>query len=114
MSECLFCKIVSREIPADIVYEDSHCIAFRDIDPQAPVHILVVPHRHIESVHTIPAEQSHLMSSLFDAVRKIVVDEEISESGYRLVINSGKDGQQSVPHLHIHILGKRSLQWPPG
>lgn len=111
MSDCLFCKIVAGAIPAQIVYQDAHTVAFRDIDPQAPVHVLVIPKEHIPSVAHLSGDAcQHLMA----AVNAVAKEQGIAESGYRVVSNIGKDAQQSVPHLHWHVLGGRALQWPPG
>lgn len=108
---CLFCRIVSGEIPSTRVYEDEKVLAFRDIDPQAPVHILIVPKEHYDSVVDAPAELVGYMSKI--AV-KLAEQEGIAEKGFRVVMNTGEDGGQSVKHLHMHLLGGRSLQWPPG
>lgn len=113
MSDCLFCKIVAGEIPSTKVYEDEHTYAFNDIDPKAPTHVLVIPKAHVTDVHDSNADRS-LYGNLLQAVTNIVTKLKLTENGYRLVINSGKDGGQLVPHLHIHVLAERSLQWPPG
>lgn len=107
----LFTKIINREIPADIVYEDEHCVAFRDIDPKAPVHILIVPRAEIPGVADVPESGDH--QHLLNAARKVAEQEGLS-AGYRLVINQGEEAGQSVPHLHVHLLGGRPLAWPPG
>lgn len=107
----LFTKIINREIPGDIVYEDEHTVAFRDIDPKAPVHVIIVPRQEIPGVADVPEEGDHLY--LLNTARKVA--EQLGlEKGYRLVINQGEDAQQSVPHLHVHLLGGRPLSWPPG
>lgn len=111
---CLFCRIVAGEIPAKIVHEDEDTIAFRDIDPKAPTHVLVIPRRHIDSVHALEPEDAELMGRLFIAAKKVAEEEGIAESGYRLVINNGGHAGQSVDHIHLHVLGGRSLAWPPG
>lgn len=113
MSDCLFCKIVAGEIPSTKVYEDESCYAFKDIDPKAPTHLLVIPKKHVSDIHDVNAS-TELMGNLLQAVSSIVQEKKLTEKGYRLVINSGKDGGQLVPHLHVHILAERSLQWPPG
>lgn len=111
MSDCLFCKIVAGQIPAQIVYQDDFTVAFSDINPQAPVHVLVIPKEHIPSVaHLSGASCHHLM----EAVNAVAKQQGIAESGYRVVSNVGKDAQQAVHHLHWHVLGGRALQWPPG
>jgi histidine triad (HIT) family protein len=107
----LFTKIINREIPADIVYEDNHVVAFRDINPQAPVHIVIVPRTEISGVATVPEEGDH--THLLNAARRIAEREGL-DSGYRLIINQGADGGQTVDHLHMHLLGGRKLNWPPG
>jgi histidine triad (HIT) family protein len=108
----LFTKIINREIPADIVYEDDHVVAFRDIDPKAPVHILIIPRTEIPGVANVEETGDHLY--LLNAARKIAEAEGLVEQGYRLVINQGEAAGQSVPHLHMHLLGGRDLSWPPG
>ncbi|MCA9411065.1 MAG: histidine triad nucleotide-binding protein [Candidatus Omnitrophica bacterium] len=113
MAETLFSKIVRGEIPCDKVYEDDTSLAFRDINPQAPTHILVIPKQDIEDVSKVE-EDSGLMDHLMAVATKIARDEGIDEGGYRLVINKGANGGQSVDHLHIHILGGRQMIWPPG
>jgi len=107
----LFTKIINREIPADIVYEDSHVVAFRDISPQAPVHIVIVPRAEIPGVASVPEIGDH--QYLINAARKIAENENLG-GNYRLVINQGPDAGQSVDHLHMHLLGGRKLGWPPG
>jgi histidine triad (HIT) family protein len=107
----LFTKILQGEIPAEIVYQDEHVFAFRDIDPKAPVHILIVPRTEISGVSTVPESGDH--QHLINAARKIAESEGL-ETGYRLVINQGQDAGQTVDHLHMHLLGGRKLNWPPG
>lgn len=115
MSEkTLFEKIRDREIPADIVHEDDHCLAFRDISPQAPVHILVVPKKPIPRIAAASQEDVHILGNLLLAASAVAANQGIDESGFRLVINNGRDGGETVPHLHIHLLGGRPLDWPPG
>lgn len=111
MENCLFCRIASGEIPSSKVYEDEKVLAFHDIDPQAPVHVLVIPKQHFDSILDTDAEIVGYMQTI---VAKLAKELGIDESGFRLVVNTGKDGQQSVKHLHMHILGGRSMQWPPG
>ena len=113
MSDCIFCKIAEKEIPATIVYEDDKFIAFKDLDPQAPVHILLIPKRHIESVDTLSPEDEDVVGYILGKA-KIIAKEEGIDNGYRVVSNVGEDGQQSVKHLHFHLLGKRKMTWPPG
>ena len=109
-----FCKIANGEIPTDTVYENELVRAFRDADPQAPTHVLVVPKVHVQSVSQLTQEDSKLMLAMLDAVQAVVKSEGIEEAGYRLVANTGEQGGQSVPHLHIHVLGGRDMKWPPG
>jgi histidine triad (HIT) family protein len=114
MVDCLFCRIINGELPSAIVYENKSFVAFEDIDKKAPVHILIVPKAHIESVAAMADEDTMLMSEMFEAARDIARQQGISESGYRLVINTGADGGQTVSHMHMHLLGGRALSWPPG
>ncbi|AIE85625.1 histidine triad nucleotide-binding protein [Fimbriimonas ginsengisoli] len=107
----LFTKIIQREIPANIVYEDEHVVAFRDIDPKAPTHILIVPRSEIPGLADLPETGDHMY--LLNAAKKIAEQEGLTE-GYRLVINQGESAGQSVPHLHAHLIGGRPLGWPPG
>lgn len=106
----IFTKIINREIPADVVYEDEHVLAFRDIDPQAPVHILIIPKSEISGLAAVPDEGDHKF--ILNAARKVAEQEGLKS--YRLVINQGPDAGQSVDHLHAHLLGGRQLGWPPG
>lgn len=110
----IFDKIIAKEIPADIVYEDDQCLAFRDIDPKAPVHVLVIPKKPIQSADAVADEDAQLMGHLWTKIRDIARSEGLAEGGYRVVTNCGDDGGQSVDHLHFHLLGGRKLDWPPG
>lgn len=112
MPGCLFCRIVGGEIGATIVAQNDHCIAFRDINPQAPTHILIIPVQHVASVNAL--DDPSVAGKLFTMVREVAEAEGIAESGYRLVVNTGDDGGQTVHHLHLHLLGGRRLGWPPG
>lgn len=114
MPKTVFQKIIDREIPADIVYEDDMCIGFRDIDPQAPVHCLIVPKKLIPRLSEANAKDDALLGHLLLTVVKVAKLTGVSETGFRTVINCGADGGETVPHLHVHLLGGRSLQWPPG
>jgi histidine triad (HIT) family protein len=114
MTDCLFCRIVAGEIPATIVYEDGDIVAFRDIQPQAPVHVLVVPRKHIARFADLDEEDEALVGRLARAVARIAAQEGVLESGYRTVVNNGPDAQQSVPHLHMHVIAGRPMSWPPG
>ena len=109
----LFEKIIARQIPATIVYEDEHVVAFRDIAPQAPVHVLVVPRRPLPGVSAMTADDRELLGAVMWAAAQVARQEGLG-GGYRLVINDGVHGGQTVPHLHVHVLGGRSLTWPPG
>jgi histidine triad (HIT) family protein len=110
--DCLFCRIVRGEIPAKLVFEDEHCIAFRDINPQAPTHVLVVPREHVESLDR--TTDSVLIGRLLVAAAAIARQENVAEAGYRTVINTNRAAGQTVFHLHVHLLGGRPLEWPPG
>ena len=110
----LFEKIIAREIPADIVYEDDLVLAFNDINPQAPTHVLVIPKKPIARIAEAEPEDHQVLGHLLLKAREITADLGLHENGFRLVINNGKDGGESVPHLHLHILGGRAMTWPPG
>lgn len=109
MSGCIFCKIIKGEIPSKKVYEDDKVLAFHDINPEAPVHVLVVPKEHIESVNGINESNADVVSHIFLTINKIVKDLGIAESGYRVITNTGKDGGQTVSHMHFHVIGGREL-----
>ncbi len=108
---CLFCRIIAGEIPSNKVYEDERVLAFRDISPQAPTHILIIPKEHYDSVLEAPADT---VAYMVDIAKKLAVQEGVDKNGFRLVINTGDEGGQSVKHLHLHLIGGRSMQWPPG
>jgi histidine triad (HIT) family protein len=114
MSEDLFLKIINREIPADIVYETEDVLAFRDINPQAPVHVLIIPKVHIRTINDISPEHAEVVGKLFLAARDIAGAEGLSEEGYRVVMNCNAAAGQMVFHIHLHLLGGRALGWPPG
>ncbi len=114
MSDCLFCKIIKGEIPSTKVFENEFVLAFRDIAPQAPEHIVIIPKEHIASANEITKENSMLVAEVFEAAAKIAADLGFAEKGYRIVNNCGEDGGQTVGHLHFHLLAGRNLQWPPG
>ena len=115
MSEnCLFCRIAAGEIPSTQVYSDEHIVAFRDISPAAPEHILLIPRKHIQSVAALTAEDGELMGHLMLTAKQVAVDIGFAESGYRCVLNTGEDGGQTVSHLHLHLLAGRQMTWPPG
>ncbi len=114
MDDCLFCEIIKGEIPSTVVYKDEQVMAFRDINPVAPTHILVIPNKHIPDVNHISEDDKQLMGHLLSVVKTIADEEGITESGHRLIINTGPDGHQEVFHLHLHILGGRRMQHPMG
>ncbi len=114
MSDDLFEKIIRREIPADIVFENDDVLAFRDIDPQAPVHVLVIPKRRIATINDLEPGDAELIGRMVLAGREIAAQEGLSDNGYRLVFNCNRDGGQSVYHIHLHLLGGRRMTWPPG
>lgn len=114
MNDCLFCKIVSGRIPAETVYSDSDIIVIRDINPQAPLHVLVIPRRHIESYATSEVADEQLLGRMTRVAADVARQEGIADGGFRTVVNNGPDAQQSVPHLHLHVLGGRMMGWPPG
>lgn len=113
MSDCLFCKIVEGEIPADIIYRDENVVAFKDINPQAPVHVLVIPVRHIGRLTDPEASDGKVLSAIFSTIQKLAAELKL-EQGFRVVANCGPEAGQTVYHIHFHVLGKRSLNWPPG
>lgn len=113
-NDCLFCRIVAGEIPADIVYEDDACLAFRDINPQAPVHVLIIPRQHIASLSEAGQSNESTLGGLLLAAARVAEMEKLSAAGYRTIINTGAGAGQSVFHLHLHVIGGRSLNWPPG
>lgn len=114
MSEDLFLKIISREIPAEIIYENDEVLAFRDINPQAPLHVLIIPKTHIRTVNDMQLKDAELVGKLFLAAREIAVSQGVAEDGYRLVMNCNAAAGQTVFHIHLHMLGGRGFKWPPG
>ena len=114
MSDCLFCAIAAGDIPADVVHADDDVVAFRDLNPQAPVHVLVIPRAHYADAGELAAADEHLTARVLAAAASVARQEGISDAGYRLVANTGDDAGQSVHHVHVHVLGGRSLTWPPG
>ena len=114
MPECLFCRIVSGDVPASRVLESSRTVAFRDISPQAPTHVLVIPKEHYPDLATLAAAGDGLLAELAAQAHQVAVDEGIGDSGYRVVFNTGPEAGQTVAHAHAHVLGGRSLAWPPG
>lgn len=111
MENCLFCKIINKEIPANIVFENEEILAFKDIQPQAPVHILIIPKKHIS---TVSEADSEILAKMIKLVSNLAKQENITKQGFRIVINSGKNAGQTIFHLHIHLLGGRKFNWPPG
>ena len=111
-ADCLFCRIVRGEIPARLVAQDEHCLAFRDINPQAPVHVLVVPREHVPSLNEVT--EPALVGRMHLLAARVARDEGLAERGYRTVINTNADAGQTVFHIHLHVLGGRSMEWPPG
>jgi histidine triad (HIT) family protein len=114
MSDCLFCKFVSGEITPDVVYDDPDVLAFRDVNPQAPTHILVIPKRHISTLNDLDSGDAELVGKLYLAAQQVAQDEGIAEPGYRTLINCNAEAGQSVFHIHLHLLGGRPMGWPPG
>ena len=111
---CLFCRIIAREIPASIVYEDDRVLAFNDINPQAPTHVLIVPKRHIETLNALEADDDQIVGELARRAAAIAEERGIAAAGYRTVFNTNRDAGQTVFHIHLHLLGGRSMAWPPG
>lgn len=114
MSDCLFCKMVAGEIKPDTVYEDDEVLAFRDINPQAPTHVLVIPKTHISTLNDLHTDHAALVGKLFLAARKVAEIDGIAERGYRTVMNCNREAGQTVFHIHLHVLGGRGMHWPPG
>ena len=114
MSDCLFCKILDGEVPADVIYENDTVLAFRDINPMAPTHVLIIPRQHVGTINDIDAEHELMVGRLFSAAKAIAAEEGLSEKGYRVVMNCGEGAGQSVFHIHLHLLGGRGFDWPPG
>jgi histidine triad (HIT) family protein len=112
--DCLFCKILAGEIPADTVYESDTAIAFRDINPQAPTHVLIIPRKHISTINDIAAEDGAIVGSLYTAAQQIAQQEGFADVGYRVVMNCNEAAGQTVFHIHLHLLGGRAFTWPPG
>jgi len=111
---CLFCKIIAGQFPGSLVHQDEHCVVIRDINPQAPMHVLVIPREHIESLDEVSQKEEALMGHLLRVSARVANDEGHAEAGYRTVINTGAGAGQSVFHLHVHVLAGRQMNWPPG
>lgn len=114
MSDCIFCKIANKEIPANVIYEDDKILAFHDLSPVAPQHVLIIPKVHIESMNDLSEESVAVVGHIFAKVKSIAKQLGIDDSGYRVVSNCGEEGGQTVGHLHFHLAGGRQMQWPPG
>jgi histidine triad (HIT) family protein len=112
--DCIFCRIVAGELPAEIVESSEHAIAFSDLSPQAPVHVLVIPRRHIENAATVDAGDAEVIADMMVMARRVAESRGIAERGYRLIFNVGEDAANSIPHLHLHVLGGRPMPWPAG
>lgn len=112
--DCIFCKIAAGQVPASVVYQDAQATAFRDLNPQAPVHVLLVPNQHVANTEALEPEHDALVGGLLRAARAVAAREGVAERGYRLVVNTGRDANNTVAHLHVHLLGGRQLGWPPG
>ena len=114
MTDCLFCKIVSGDIPAEKVFENDSVLAFRDLNPQAPLHVLVIPKKHIATINELGHKDAALIGEMYLAAKQIAADNGLSERGYRTVMNCNEEAGQSVFHIHLHVLGGRAMSWPPG
>ncbi len=114
MPDCLFCKILDKEIPADIVHESDTVLAFRDINPQAPTHVVIIPRKHIATINDIEPEHQKLVGRLFSVAQEIAAEEGFADEGYRVVMNCNRAAGQTVFHIHLHLLGGRNFSWPPG
>ena len=112
--DCIFCQIVAGKVPSEILYQDEEVIAFRDINPQAPVHVLLIPKEHYASLNDIPEEKKDLLGHLLLKARHVAQQKGVKENGYRIVLNTAKDSGQDVFHIHFHVLGGRRMNWPPG
>jgi histidine triad (HIT) family protein len=111
---CLFCRIVNGSIPARLAHQDDQTLAFHDIDPRAPVHVLIIPRKHVTAVDQLREGDAEVMGQLFMVARRLARELGVADSGYRMVVNNGRDAGQSVDHIHMHLLGGRPLKWPPG
>jgi len=112
--DCIFCKIINGEIKGDVIFRDELVTAFRDISPVAPTHILIVPNQHVESLNEMTSGQEALIGRMFSIARQLAAQDQVSEGGYRLVVNTGPNGGQTVPHFHLHLIGGQRMHWPPG
>ncbi len=114
MSDCLFCKILEGKVPAGVVYEDDNVLAFEDVNPQAPMHVLIIPRKHISTVNDLEEDDAIIIGQLYLAAKKIAVDNGVAEDGYRMVMNCNEQAGQTVFHVHLHVLAGRDMTWPPG
>ncbi len=114
MGDCIFCSIIKKEIPARIVFEDAEVVAFEDLNPQAPVHVLLIPKEHFASLNEIPENKKEILTHLLLTARQVAREKDIAENGYRIVLNTARDSGQEVFHIHFHLLGGRRMHWPPG
>ena len=114
MDDCIFCKIIKKQIPCELLYEDESVIGFKDISPEAPVHIVIIPKVHISNLNFLSEDSANIIGHIFIVAKKIAEDLGVSETGYRVVSNCGKHGGQTVQHIHFHLLAGRMLKWPPG
>ena len=114
MEDCVFCKIISGDIPSEKVYEDDDLFAFEDLNPAAPVHVLIIPKKHVETLRDIGEADRELIGAIFVAANKIAIEKGLAEEGFRIVANCGENGGQTVFHVHYHLLGGRRMEWPPG
>ena len=114
MSDCLFCKIRDGDIPADIIFENDDVLAFNDVNPQAPLHVLIIPRKHISTVNDMTTGDEVIMGKLFSAAKQLAAEKGVSDDGYRLVVNCNEKAGQTVFHIHMHLLGGRDMSWPPG
>lgn len=112
--DCIFCKIVRKEIPSNITYEDEFAIAFEDLNPQAPLHVLIIPRKHISTNLDLTPDDNHLVGHLYQVANSIAIQKGVSEKGFRLVMNCNREAGQTVFHIHLHLLGGRNMGWPPG
>lgn len=112
--DCLFCKIVAGDIPAKVVYENDHVMAFNDINPQAPLHVLIIPKKHIATINDLEADDAQVVGEMYLAAKQIAADAGYADTGYRVAMNCGADAGQTVFHIHLHLLAGRPLSWPPG
>lgn len=114
MEDCIFCKIANKEVPAELLFEDDHIVAFNDINPQAPIHIILIPREHYASLNEIPDDKKSILSHILLKARQVAREKGIAEKGYRVVLNTARDSGQEVLHIHFHLLGGRRMHWPPG